>query len=412
MSFPFPARHAVFVSLRERLLLAAGVPASLLPACIEEQIPPHDASAQGDAAVTPTRDASAPSCPATAIQRQCFTRAQMEQQATYGVSMIAPPTRIRSDEEVQALFLDNGCLPPQYVFEGCCNHATSAGEPSSEGCCYTFCVQSCCGRPFLIHGQARQAGVVSRKDWLAALAQGAEDIERLPAWLRARLADEWLDDARMEHASVAAFARFSLELLAHGAPAELLLAAQRAGADEVEHARLCFALASRYAGRALGPDKLRMADVSPAATLRESVLCAVAEGCVGETLAALRAQAALDEARCPAVREVLARIVEDETRHAELAFRYLAWTLEQDPLLADAVAALLHDEERRQPALEPDGLEPEAAACLRAHGRVAPAHDRALRRVAFAQVIAPCFRAILAGAAHGRGAATTQAALA
>jgi hypothetical protein len=400
MSFPFPARH--FVSLRERLLWAAGVPVGLLPACVEEQLPVEGGVGPGrDAAVG--QDAAAPSCPASAVQRECFTRAQLEQQATYGVSMVEPPTRIRSDAEVQALFLDNGCLPPQYVFEGCCNHASSAGEPSNQGCCYTFCVQACCGRPFLISGQARRAAVVARKDWLVALAAGAEAIEQLPAWLRARLADEWLEDARMEHASVAAFARFSLELLAHGAPAELLLEAQRAGADEIEHARLCFALASRYAGRALGPDKLRTADAGPAATLRESVLCAVAEGCVGETLAALRAQAALDDARCPAVREVLARLVEDETRHAELAFRYLAWALGQgDPALADEVAALLRDEQSRfLTRAESEPLAAEAGACLRAHGRVTPEREQALRRSAFVQVIAPCFRAILAATERG-----------
>ena len=99
---------------------------------------------------------------------------------------------------------------------------------------------------------------------------------------------------------------------------------------------------------------------------------------------------------------MLARIVEDETRHAELAFRYLAWALRQgNPALADEVAALLRDEQARlcaAPAPEP--LEPEARACLRTHGRVSPEQDRALRGAAFAQVIAPCFRGILAAAAH------------
>jgi hypothetical protein len=408
MSFPFPARH--FVSLRERLLWAAGVPAALLPGCVEEYLPEHDAAAPRDAS-SPGRDAAPPSCEPQYVMRECLTRATMEQQAAYGPSMVQNPPRIRDDAQVQALFLPNGCMPPEVVFESCCNHAHAAGEPSDGGCCYAFCVHGCCGRPFLISGQARRAAVVARRDWLAALAREAEDIEHVPGWLRARLADEWLEDARMEHASVAAFARFSLELLAHGAPAELVLAAQRAGVDEVEHARLCFALASRYAGSALGPDKLRTVDASPAATLRESVLCAVAEGCIGETLAALRAQAALDEARCPAVRAVLARIVEDETRHAELAFRYLAWALRQgDPALGDEVAALLRDEQERpyaQPGPEP--LDAEARACLRAHGRIASEQDRALREIAFTQVIAPCFRGILAAAAGSREPAAVPA---
>ena len=39
MSFPFGAVH--FAALRERMLLAAGVPAALLPACVEEHVSPN-----------------------------------------------------------------------------------------------------------------------------------------------------------------------------------------------------------------------------------------------------------------------------------------------------------------------------------------------------------------------------------
>jgi hypothetical protein len=62
--------------------------------------------------------------------------------------------------------------------------------------------------------------------------------------------------ALLEHASVASFARFSLQLMAAGAPASLVEAAHRAALDEIEHARLTFRLASRYEGRALGPGPL------------------------------------------------------------------------------------------------------------------------------------------------------------
>jgi hypothetical protein len=47
----------------------------------------------------------------------------------------------------------------------------------------------------------------------------------------------------MEHASVAAFARFTLDLLALGAPADLVQSAQQALGDEIAHAELCFGLA-------------------------------------------------------------------------------------------------------------------------------------------------------------------------
>ncbi|MFZ5897429.1 MAG: hypothetical protein ACOY0T_40625 [Myxococcota bacterium] len=74
-----------------------------------------------------------------------------------------------------------------------------------------------------------------------------------PSELRNALSDEWARAACFEHASIASFNRFSLELLALGAPGDLVERANRAALDEVRHARLCFALASVYAGDDFGP---------------------------------------------------------------------------------------------------------------------------------------------------------------
>ena len=63
----------------------------------------------------------------------------------------------------------------------------------------------------------------------------APEARSLPAETRARLGVAWLEIARMEHASIAAFARFALQLLAVGAPPDLILAGQRAMADETNH---------------------------------------------------------------------------------------------------------------------------------------------------------------------------------
>ncbi len=61
---------------------------------------------------------------------------------------------------------------------------------------------------------------------------------------RAALGAAWLRNALMEHASVAALARFTLELLAVGAPADLIRDSNAAASDETRHAELCFALAA------------------------------------------------------------------------------------------------------------------------------------------------------------------------
>ena len=50
----------------------------------------------------------------------------------------------------------------------------------------------------------------------------ADDEALLSESTRARLAREWAHIGALEHASVASFARFTLQLMALGAPADLL----------------------------------------------------------------------------------------------------------------------------------------------------------------------------------------------
>jgi hypothetical protein len=104
---------------------------------------------------------------------------------------------------------------------------------------------------------------------------------------------------QMEHASIAAFARFSLQLLSLGAPPDLVEASTRALADETAHTKLCFELASAYAGRALGPGKLDVENSLAVTSLLDVVELVIAEGCFGETVAALEAREAADAAADP-----------------------------------------------------------------------------------------------------------------
>jgi len=84
----------------------------------------------------------------------------------------------------------------------------------------------------------------------------------------------------------------------------------------------------------------------------------------------------------------LERIVEDEQRHAELAFRFLAWAVEREPSLArDAEGAFAS----AIPAQEPDEIDagvPEDV--LRAHGVLMLEGRRASAERALERVIAPC----------------------
>jgi hypothetical protein len=197
-----------------------------------------------------------------------------------------------------------------------------------------------CGRPFLVQSAARVAPVVASASWSDAAAQPA--LAHLSCGERASLAEHWTRMGQMEHASIAAFARFSLQLLALGAPSSLVDACTQALADETAHTKLCFRLASAYAGRALGPGPLDVNHSLEATTLVDVVELVIAEGCFGETSATLEALEAAESATDPVVAAAYARIARDEQRHAELAFRFVRWALEQDhQAVAECIARAL-----------------------------------------------------------------------
>src|SRR5690606_22128321 len=129
-------------------------------------------------------------------------------------------------------------------------------------------------------------------DWaLGGLTLSSGPVE---ASARQALAEHWQRIGLMEHASIAAFARFSLQLLGLGAPAELIEATNRALVDETRHAQVCFALAGHYAGRPIGPGPLDLAGALDGVDAAEILRTVIWEGCVGETLAALEAREAAE----------------------------------------------------------------------------------------------------------------------
>ncbi|WP_437965528.1 ferritin-like domain-containing protein [Sorangium sp. So ce260] len=246
------------------------------------------------------------------------------------------------------------------------------------------------GRPLLVEGRARTARRVARSDW--AFASLTPETAGLRGDVRAALAAHWREIAAVEHASIASFARFSLELLALGAPPALLAGAQQAAMDEVAHARAAYTLASAYAGAALGPGPLDMTGVAPATSAAAIVAALVEEACVGETISAAQARALAGLVRDPALAGTYERIAEEEGRHAELGWRALAWLLggAGDDLRATAASAFDRAVARlsADPEVAPGAVAPE-------HGLLSGAMLGALRRQALAEVVEPCRRALL-----------------
>jgi rubrerythrin len=216
---------------------------------------------------------------------------------------------------------------------------------------------------------------------------------------RQALAIAWREDARMEHASIASFARFTMELLGLGAPAEIIAASQSASLDEVEHARLCFALASRFSGQAMGPGPLDMSAALRATSLAECAGWTVIEGCIGETIAALTARAQLEMVQDEDAHRALSRIAEDEERHAELAWRFVAWALSVGGASVRTAVHQAFDEGMRQVRAyknaETPGIDENA---WHAFGRLTGREMDQVAEQALTEAILPNVAMLLAGA--------------
>ena len=223
---------------------------------------------------------------------------------------------------------DSGYSYEDYSLHQCEDDATLV-EQAGTLCAYTIsCEQwSCCGygRPYLDDtGTAVTAETTADDAWSRTHPVDAalSDADR------AQLAAFWTKNAVSEHSSVAGFHRFALDLLAHGAPPELVRRAGRAADQEITHALDCFTLASAYGGSRTGPAPLALGGSAPVAkTLAELAAWTVRDGVIGETIAAYLAEESRLLASDPEVRRALAVVVRDETDHAALAWETLMWAL-------------------------------------------------------------------------------------
>jgi hypothetical protein len=308
-----------------------------------------------------------------------------------GDSMSAADAMAKADASADA---SPDSLPPCV----CSMQGGPCGDANPCGCCPSGslrCNGSQCilsiRRPFLVGASLRSAKAVVRNDWARDLApsSAALDERRANALHRA-----WLYDALQEHASVAAFARFTLQMLAVGAPPELIVASQLASLDEVAHARACFGLARRYGGHNVGPSSLDVHDALGRTSIVSLAALTAEEGCAGETLGAALAAEQLALAEDREVAAVLRKIAADELRHAELAWRFARWAVERggEPawLAIDRAVRATVAATRRIP-MRDYGVDD---AAWNAHGRLTCVQARRASERAIVEVIDPCLAAL------------------
>lgn len=316
-------------------------------------------------------------------------------QCCYDVYCTAPVDGVCADPADAKL----SGLPPG---SGECECGARKGPYANEDpaspyvCCYLVGGISCDGRPLRIDGAPRLAEVSSGPSAWSSAPEGTAltpaDVAGIELELRAKLARRWADRARFEHASVASFARFSMALLACGAPPALVAASHQAALDEVRHAQIALSLSSAYAGRPQGFGPLNIEGaLSGEMTLEAVALATVIEGCVGETLAAIEVAASAAAAGPGAVREALSAVAEDETRHAELAWAFVQWAAGVGGAALRGRIALAFEQAFEQ-AAEPVRSD-DPAGCAE-HGFLSDDEVSRLRRKAIAEVLRPAAAAL------------------
>jgi hypothetical protein len=298
----------------------------------------------------------------------------------------------------RALPPDAGAPPGEdlQLLEEATRKRREAGD--TESCVYQWA--SCCpgGRPLEVAGRRVVAEPTAGARWSKG-PRGRVGLSLAPE-ARAAVSRAWFEDALAEHASVASFARATLELIAVGAPPRLLAAHQRAGIQEIAHAQRCFALARAYGGGDVDPGAIAVP--APRAAHLVRLACdTFAEGCVAETFGALLAERALAGCRVEAVRAALRVIAADEAAHAALAWKTLAWAARQGgPAVVRAVAAVAADLRTHAAfGLEIPGaanaMSAEPMPDLPAHGRLGGAAHRRCAEDAWTGIVEPLLASAL-----------------
>ncbi len=406
MSFAARARYLMAIGLLPAVPACpadtpvANVPAVLAPAAAAPITPPATPTVVAEPVIPPP---AAPP-PDRTVRRDAGGGAWVVVEAAVPPDLPEPPRPTCPS--------GNFCLPaPGVVSRGAaaqldCDASVAhpaAGAPTAEfdaeltarerthradACCYAWYQPCPGGRPLRADGVPVLAPPVVRVDWSTPRHVAPLDLD---ATTRRRLASYWLSEAAAEHASVAAFARFSMQLLALAAPPELVSAAHIAALDEVRHAQHCYALAARYSGERCGPGPLLLPSgpllCDPATVALETLR----DGCLGESLASRAIAQAAAAAGDPEVARVLLAIAADEENHAALAWQVVAWLLKSHPQpVRRALEAFLAT---LSGAADP-GV-PGNAHDDRLHGVLTRDQHLAVRKETVDEIVVPCLQALL-----------------
>jgi hypothetical protein len=215
---------------------------------------------------------------------------------------------------------------------------------------------------------------------------------------RQRLAETWTRRSAAEYLAVSTFAVLAIDLVAAGAPADVLSLCMRAGIDEVRHAELCLRMIEIYGGKRVmpPPGMSSLPDDPERPKLHQALANTMLVSCVSETYATTVLTATRDLTKDPVAHAVLTSIYSDEVMHARLGWSYLRYGIERGGQGAiDAAAAMVpialrgvaNVVERERPVGEVTEL-------VRGHGLMTPAEERVIYSSCVREVLVPGFEAL------------------
>ena len=210
---------------------------------------------------------------------------------------------------------------------------------------------------------------------------------------------KWLQQAEGEHASIASFARHTLQLMSIGAPSELLEASQAAAIDEIKHAKMCYGLASTFMDKEVIPGVLDVDKSLNELELKDIIRSIIQEGCMEETLAAIEAHYRESLAQDPFVKVALKEIAEDETKHAKLAWDTIGWIAKTHPEYINFIEGTFKNQFNNEKQVLHHLASSETSICpdygkdeyLQRFGILVPSDQEKVRRFGMEKIIKPTF---------------------
>ncbi len=263
-------------------------------------------------------------------------------------------------------------------------------------CCYTYQTGPCGkGRPVRDGEAFCVADTIASDAWTRESALEidaiAPEVRALGPRVVAPFAAHLRAMGALEHASIPAVSRMALDLVALGAPPDLIADAHVAALDEVRHARFALGLAKALDGRDESPGPLPLPVVEPGADVAKLAIETVVDGCVQETIGSALIRASARACTVPSLARALAAVADDEERHGVLAFRVARFLIgrlapharAEVEATIRAVVTSWSSSPSKQPAPPELGLlDPEA--------------ERAYAAEALAKVVAPAIELLLA----------------